>query len=276
MSRQHGVLERCDDHRDVVVPLREKTGEIPSWLYRYDRGLPALTRSRVANPLPAPISRTRVEWTNDTLRLKKLVQPRRVGRSQGRILLSPALEVHPRHRSDSRSGRPDRLSRTTVRRAHSCRSGRLRWRTGARLDEVCKVLDALDETRVRHWVAGGWGVDFLVGHQSREHRDLDLAVDAKDYEGCISALTVLGYEAETDCLPLRIEMVAPGARWVDIHPVHFDAQGLGLPRETPPATTLRTPRTLSPRARSAIDAPTAYLSPAAAVPLRVRTSSTGP
>ena len=89
------------------------------------------------------------------------------------------------------------------------------------------MLDALDETRVRHWVAGGWGVDFLVGYQSREHRDLDLAVDAKDYEGCISALTVLGYEAETDCLPLRIEMVASGARWVDIHPVHFDAQGLG-------------------------------------------------
>jgi lincosamide nucleotidyltransferase A/C/D/E len=96
------------------------------------------------------------------------------------------------------------------------------------LEEVVDVLDSLDANKVRHWVAGGWGVDFLVGRQTREHRDLDLAVNGKDYERCMSALSALGYQTETDWLPLRIEVRASGARWVDVHPVHFDDQGIGL------------------------------------------------
>ena len=37
----------------------------------------------------------------------------------------------------------------------------------------------------------------------------------------------LGYAAETDWLPVRIELRAPGARWVDVHPVNFSADGHG-------------------------------------------------
>jgi lincosamide nucleotidyltransferase A/C/D/E len=43
--------------------------------------------------------------------------------------------------------------------------------------DVIDVLDALEAESVHHWVAGGWGVDILVGSQTRAHRDLDLAVD---------------------------------------------------------------------------------------------------
>ena len=41
----------------------------------------------------------------------------------------------------------------------------------------------------------------------------------------------LGYRVETDSLPLRIELAAPGRRWVDVHPVAFDAPGHGLQGE---------------------------------------------
>jgi lincosamide nucleotidyltransferase A/C/D/E len=83
--------------------------------------------------------------------------------------------------------------------------------------EVIRVLDAPDEAGVRHWVAGGWGVAPLAGRQTRRHRDLDLAVDADDLGSCLTALGRLGYAAETDWLPVRVELRAPGDRWVDVH-----------------------------------------------------------
>ncbi|WP_089775666.1 nucleotidyltransferase domain-containing protein [Ruania alba] len=97
--------------------------------------------------------------------------------------------------------------------------------------EVNQVLDALTAAGVPHWVAGGWGVDALAGRQTRDHRDLDLAVDAEQLEACMAALADLGYQVETDWLPLRVEVAAPGSRWVDVHPVAFDAAGHGLQGE---------------------------------------------
>lgn len=78
------------------------------------------------------------------------------------------------------------------------------------------------------WVAGGWGVDALVGEQTREHRDLDLAIDADDEAGALRTLAGLGYTIETDWRPVRVELAAAGARWVDLHPVRFDLDGNGL------------------------------------------------
>jgi lincosamide nucleotidyltransferase A/C/D/E len=92
---------------------------------------------------------------------------------------------------------------------------------------VLAVLERLESVGCRCWVAGGWGVDVLVGRQTREHRDLDLALDASREEAALGALLRLGYEIETDWRPARIELAAPGARWVDVHPVRFDAVGHG-------------------------------------------------
>jgi len=49
---------------------------------------------------------------------------------------------------------------------------------GMDLGEVLAVLAYLIEAGCSVWVAGGWGVDALVGRQTRLHRDLDLALDA--------------------------------------------------------------------------------------------------
>ena len=96
-----------------------------------------------------------------------------------------------------------------------------------RANDVIEVLNLLDGARVRHWVGGGWGVAALAGRQTREHRDLDLAVDSDDLDTCLQVLGQLGYTAETDWLPVRIELQAPGARWVDVHPVSFSTDGHG-------------------------------------------------
>ena len=46
------------------------------------------------------------------------------------------------------------------------------------IGEVLAVLADLTEAGCSVWVVGGWGVDALVGRQTRLHRDLDLALDA--------------------------------------------------------------------------------------------------
>ena len=91
------------------------------------------------------------------------------------------------------------------------------------------MLAALDAVGLRAWVAGGWGVDALVGRQTRVHRDLDLALDVTHatLERALSALETLDYCVETDWRPSRVELAAPSARWVDLHPVVFDDQGTG-------------------------------------------------
>jgi lincosamide nucleotidyltransferase A/C/D/E len=44
-------------------------------------------------------------------------------------------------------------------------------------DELLRVADALEAASVRYWLAGGWGVDALLGRQTRTHRDLDIVID---------------------------------------------------------------------------------------------------
>lgn len=93
--------------------------------------------------------------------------------------------------------------------------------------DVLATLRAAGFARV--WVGGGWGVDALVGRQTRPHRDLDLAVDVTPatLERVLETLAQGGYEIETDWRPSRVELAAAGARRVDVHPLTFDAQGVG-------------------------------------------------
>jgi len=46
-----------------------------------------------------------------------------------------------------------------------------------------KVIDlytSLENLGVEIWVDGGWGVDALLGEQTRPHKDLDTSIQQKD------------------------------------------------------------------------------------------------
>lgn len=62
--------------------------------------------------------------------------------------------------------------------------------TGERVHET---LDALTRAHVEAWCMGGWGVDALLGEQTRTHRDLDLIVDRAHQQAALDALSRLGY-----------------------------------------------------------------------------------
>ena len=47
-------------------------------------------------------------------------------------------------------------------------------------NDVLAVLTALDAGGIDYWVDGGWGIDALVGEQTRRHHELDLGVSRDD------------------------------------------------------------------------------------------------
>src|SRR4051794_21469752 len=67
-----------------------------------------------------------------------------------------------------------------------------RFRNGfkppVRPDAVVHWLGVLEAAGVRCWLAGGWGVDALVGRQTRVHRDLDLVLDRAHTETALRVL----------------------------------------------------------------------------------------
>jgi lincosamide nucleotidyltransferase A/C/D/E len=103
------------------------------------------------------------------------------------------------------------------------------------VDEMVEVLDLLAARGVRSWVCGGFGVAVLVGRVTREHRDLDLLLDARDLDDAVAVLQERGYAVETDWLPIRVELGRAPDCWVDLHPVVFAADGSG--RQTGPEGT---------------------------------------
>jgi lincosamide nucleotidyltransferase A/C/D/E len=96
---------------------------------------------------------------------------------------------------------------------------------GMVLAEVLGVLAALDASGCRYWLEGGWGVDALAGRPTRPHRDVDVDIDATHEARALAVLADLGYVVETDWRPNRVELVAPGRGWVDLHPLLLDADG---------------------------------------------------
>jgi lincosamide nucleotidyltransferase A/C/D/E len=93
--------------------------------------------------------------------------------------------------------------------------------------DVLAVLDAVARAGTPAWVAGGWGIDALIGHPTREHDDLDLAIRSQDQEPVIRALRGLGFDLvqADDWRPSRFGMRDSAGRKIDLHLLAFDASG---------------------------------------------------
>jgi lincosamide nucleotidyltransferase A/C/D/E len=96
--------------------------------------------------------------------------------------------------------------------------------------DVAGLLDAFDRAAVSVWLDGGWGVDALLGEQTREHDDLDLVAARSDVPLLIEVLGQEGYEVAKGQLPTCIVLLDAAGRQVDVHPVAFDEDGDGIYR----------------------------------------------
>ncbi len=98
------------------------------------------------------------------------------------------------------------------------------------LEAVHGLLESFGQAGIPVWIAGGWGVDAVIGRQSRWHADLDVALSAEDLERARRMLAEAGFTIDVDWRPTRLAMRHPDGREIDLHPVEFDGAGNGIQR----------------------------------------------
>lgn len=94
--------------------------------------------------------------------------------------------------------------------------------------DVIAVINALAGAGVVSWLDGGWGVDALLGRQTRPHEDLDLVLATTDVPLAIRTLQAKGFAVDEDLRPCSFTMCAGNRQKVDIHPVTWDHEGGGV------------------------------------------------
>lgn len=106
---------------------------------------------------------------------------------------------------------------------------------------VIAIYSLLDEHGIEAWLQGGWGIDALLGRQTRDHKDLDLLVTVDKVVPLTALLDRYGF---------RLKSYWPENRWVwegdarlatafvlsdragnelDLHAMRFKEDGVGAP-----------------------------------------------
>lgn len=97
-------------------------------------------------------------------------------------------------------------------------------------ETVVDVYREMQKQGVQLWIDGGWGVDALLGQQTRPHGDLDVEVQKKDLAKFDSYLRSQGYSdiLRGDTSPHNYVLATNDAKWIDLHVIELDDQGNGL------------------------------------------------
>lgn len=95
--------------------------------------------------------------------------------------------------------------------------------TADRLLEICTALEALG---VRLFLDGGWGVDALLGKETRPHKDVDFIIDISDVEKVTKYFEDHGFKPsqEEEGFPWHFILESTDAM-ADIHVVQFNETG---------------------------------------------------
>ena len=122
-----------------------------------------------------------------------------------------------------------------------------------RAEEVVALYTLLAGRGVRVWVDGGWGVDALLGEQTRPHKDFDALVPLEDLGTLADVLSDRGFtlkeiwgENRWVAHPVRLPVIGReelggsavatafvvrngAGHELDVHALTFDGRGAGFP-----------------------------------------------
>ncbi len=94
-------------------------------------------------------------------------------------------------------------------------------------DCVVKIVGALEAARIDVWLDGGWGVDALLGEQTRSHGDLDVIVRASDVSRIRELLAKESFAPKPGGSATNFVLADPSGRELDVHAIEFDSRGFG-------------------------------------------------
>jgi len=88
-------------------------------------------------------------------------------------------------------------------------------------EDVVRVLDLLEREGIHVWLDGGWGVDALLGEQTRGHADLDIALRHEVVPRFLQSMESAGFSVLSGGQPMNFVMSDAEDHQVDVHLVDF-------------------------------------------------------
>jgi lincosamide nucleotidyltransferase A/C/D/E len=108
-----------------------------------------------------------------------------------------------------------------------------------RAEDALELVKLFEQNQIEVTIDGGWGVDALLGEQTRAHADLDIVVLYDDVTRLRALLSAQGYTdvPRPDTRECNFVMGDNQGRLIDIHTYTFDRvnhpeQGLDYPLES--------------------------------------------
>jgi lincosamide nucleotidyltransferase A/C/D/E len=108
--------------------------------------------------------------------------------------------------------------------------------------DVIGIYKRLLMNGIQVWLTGGWGIDALLGEQTRDHKDLDMLMLLEDVMRMRELLSAYGYGlkeiwsenrfiTDSDGVEVATAFVLQDLRGceIDAHALHFDDIGKGYP-----------------------------------------------
>jgi len=92
---------------------------------------------------------------------------------------------------------------------------------------VVEVVQLLEQNGIEVYVDGGWGIDALLGEQTRKHGDLDIALPHKYVPKLRELLEARGYKdmPRNDTRDCNFVLGDDKGHEVDVHSYTFDTDG---------------------------------------------------
>jgi lincosamide nucleotidyltransferase A/C/D/E len=90
---------------------------------------------------------------------------------------------------------------------------------------LINLYNKLDTLGIEIWIDGGWGIDALLGKQTRPHEDLDIAIQQKDVSKLCKLLEADGYREVKRDNQWNFVLGDNNGHEVDLHAFVFDDLG---------------------------------------------------
>lgn len=93
--------------------------------------------------------------------------------------------------------------------------------------DVVEIVQLLNQNHIDVHIDGGWGVDALLGKQTRTHGDLDIAIQHRDVARVRALLEARGYKdvPRDDTRDCNFVLEDNQGHQIDVHSYTFDSEG---------------------------------------------------
>jgi adenylate kinase family enzyme len=147
---------------------------------------------------------------------------------RGRPILMEAIANHAVHADLHTFRNPEALRRFVAEVAAN--RGLNRKQHGMNSADVVHLYTTLEKSGVEIWIDGGWGVDALLGDQTRLHKDLDITIQQKDVPMLRRFLQTCGYRKIKleDAKSWNFVLGDENGKEIDVHVIVLDDKGNGL------------------------------------------------